>query len=66
MVRNMVGTAFDVCRGRADEEYMLQILHHSADEENGGKSLFVRKDNKCKPAPPEGLCLEKVYFEDDF
>ena len=82
MVRNMVGTALDVCRGRVDEEYMLQILHHSDEDdtscENGNKinsndnsskrsgKQFVRNDNKCKPAPPEGLTLEKVYFDDEF
>lgn len=66
MVRNMVGTAFDVCKGRVSEELMLQLLHHSSDEQSHKDYSFVRKDNKCKPAPPEGLCLEKVYFEDDF
>ena len=64
MVRNMVGTALDVCRGRLSEEYMLQMLHHS--DENNENRQFVRKDNKCKPAPPEGLTLEWVYFDDDF
>ena len=68
MVRNMVGTALEVCKGRVDEGLMLQLLHHSSSEGEDGtkKASFVRKDNKCKPAPPEGLCLEKVYFEDDF
>lgn len=61
MVRNMVGTALDVAKGRVKEELMLQMLHHEH-----GTEQFVRKDNKCKPAPPEGLTLEKVYFDDDF
>lgn len=65
MVRNMVGTALDVCRGRFDEEAMLRILHHSTQESEEPKQ-FVRKDNKCKPAPPEGLTLEKVFFDDEF
>lgn len=73
MVRNMVGTALDVCKGRVKEDYMLQLLHQSKDDgdcagagNNEHEISFARKDNKCKPAPPEGLCLEKVYFEDDF
>ena len=61
MVRNMVGTALDVCKGRVDEAYMLQILHHSSQD---GSKQFVRKDNKCKPAPPEGLELARVDFDD--
>ena len=65
MVRNMVGTALDVCRGRLDEETMLRILHHSTEDGEEPKQ-FVRKDNKCKPAPPEGLTLEKVFFDDVF
>ena len=27
---------------------------------------FQRKDNPCKPAPPEGLTLECVYYDDGF
>ena len=59
MVRNMVGTAIDVAKGKFDEEKMLVMLHQKKEEQ------LVRKDNKCKPAPGEGLTLEKVYFEDD-
>lgn len=59
MVRNMVGTAIDVAKGRFDEEKMLVMLHQKKEEQ------LVRKDNKCKPAPGEGLTLEKVYFEED-
>lgn len=67
MVRNMVGTALDVCRGRLSEEAMLQMLHHcNNDDSEQGNIQFSRKDNKCKPAPPEGLTLEKVYYYDDF
>lgn len=68
MVRNMVGTALDVCKGRLSEEAMLQMLHHCCDddsEEVNGKKQFSRVDNKCKPAPPEGLTLEKVYYDDE-
>ena len=28
------------------------------------KHQFVRKDNKCKPAHPEGLTLEMVFYDD--
>lgn len=62
MVRNMVGTALEVSKGRMEEERMLQMLHH--DDCENGKSQFVRKDNKCKPAHPEGLTLERVFYDD--
>ena len=56
MVRNMVGTALEVARGRISEEFFLGLLNRvdSAD----------RKKNKCKPAPPEGLTLEQVFYDD--
>lgn len=63
MVRNMVGTALEVCRGRMDEEYMLKLLH-GGDE--GEEKSYVRRDNKCKPASSEGLSLEMVFYDDSF
>mmetsp|Transcript_19681 Transcript_19681/g.24270 ORF Transcript_19681/g.24270 Transcript_19681/m.24270 type:complete len:428 (-) Transcript_19681:1208-2491(-) len=72
MVRNMVGTALDVCRGRMDEDYMLRMLHHNNKnhKEQGNSNMkkqFARKDNRCKPVPPQGLTLERVYFDcEDF
>jgi tRNA pseudouridine38-40 synthase len=57
MVRNMVGTALEVCRGRMTEIEFLEILHHP---EN-----LSRKDNPSKPAPPQGLTLEHVFYPDD-
>jgi len=60
MIRNMVGTAIDVSRGRMSPESFLQLLHH---KDNG---QFVRDDNPCKPAPPQGLTLERVFFDGDF
>lgn len=57
-VRNMVGAAIDVCRGRSsmDEEKLRLLLQsHEA----------TRRDNPSKPAPPQGLVLEKVYFDDE-
>eukprot|EP00549_Striatella_unipunctata_P003268 CAMPEP_0118721994 /NCGR_PEP_ID=MMETSP0800-20121206/31094_1 /TAXON_ID=210618 ORGANISM="Striatella unipunctata, Strain CCMP2910" /NCGR_SAMPLE_ID=MMETSP0800 /ASSEMBLY_ACC=CAM_ASM_000638 /LENGTH=102 /DNA_ID=CAMNT_0006630045 /DNA_START=368 /DNA_END=676 /DNA_ORIENTATION=- len=60
MVRNMVGTALDVAKGNLDEEVFLQLLHQRDD------ALLVRDDNPCEPAPPQGLTLEHVYFDDEF
>ena len=61
MVRNMVGTAVDVSRGKVDESTFATLLQSGM---NGNPQL-VRKDNRSKPAPPEGLCLEKVFYDDD-
>ena len=63
MIRNMIGTAIDVSRGRMSEETFLQLLYHN---ESDAGQLFVRDDNPCKPAPPQGLTLERVFFDDDF
>ena len=54
-VRNMVGTAIEVCRGRLTEAQFYDLLNPSLS--NG------RADNPCKPAPAQGLTLEHVYFE---
>jgi tRNA pseudouridine38-40 synthase len=56
MIRNMVGTALDVAWGHLSEEDFLALLHRT---EAAG-----RTQNKSKPAPPEGLTLEQVYYED--
>ena len=56
-VRNMVGTALNVLQGRISEDYFRQLIS------NNGK--FARHDNRSKPAPPQGLTLEHVYFSDD-
>jgi tRNA pseudouridine38-40 synthase len=62
MVRNMVGTAIDVWLGRMTEEQLIELLKiESVDDRRGD-----RRDNKCKPAPPEGLTLECVYYNDGF
>lgn len=62
MVRNMVGTAIDVSRGRVDEATFSKLLQcEGADKEQ----VLTRKDNRSKPAPPEGLNLERVFYEDD-
>lgn len=70
MVRNMVGTAMEVWMGRMPEEQLRQLLSHhgSSDDDSGStanKRTMRRKDNKSKPAPPEGLTLECVYYEND-
>ncbi|KAL7463670.1 hypothetical protein ACHAXS_004026 [Conticribra weissflogii] len=76
MVRNMVGTAIEVWLGRMDEEKLTEMLQTPMNSRydfgtkesniNGGKKKLSRKDNPCKPAPPEGLTLECVYYEDGF
>lgn len=53
-IRNMVATVLDVCLGRVSESAFLKLLDGSH-----------RKDNRSKPAPPQGLTLEFVYFDDD-
>ena len=60
MVRNMVGTAVEVWLGRMTEETLIDLLRIEEDGKSG------RWDNPCKPAPPEGLTLECVYYNDRF
>ena len=62
MVRNMVGTAVDVSRGWLPYETFQTLL---LDPKNNNESSLSRKDNPCKPAPPQGLTLERVYYDDD-
>lgn len=57
MVRNMVGVALDVCRGKMTEEKFLGLLNNPKD--------YIRKDNTAKPAPPQGLTLEHVFYPND-
>jgi tRNA pseudouridine38-40 synthase len=64
-VRNMVGAAIHVCRQsrkststRLDEERLRFLLRQGDDE-------VTRRDNPSKPAPPQGLVLEQVYFDED-
>ena len=70
MVRNMVGTAMEVWMGRLSEEQLIELLQNNEEgskhhgEEN--KKKLKRNDNPCKPAPPEGLTLECVYYDDQF
>ncbi|KAL3785318.1 hypothetical protein HJC23_008882 [Cyclotella cryptica] len=62
MVRNMVGTAIEVWLGRMTEQQLMQLLRTEQNDEQ----KMGRKDNPCKPAPPEGLTLECVYYADKF
>lgn len=64
-VRNMVGTAIEVWLGRMPQEQLVALLENSPEGVNDSSKLG-RKDNPCKPAPPEGLCLECVYYDDEF
>ncbi len=68
-VRNMVGTAIDASRGIITEEAFRDLLHgSSATMENDHlprKQQKRREDNKSKPAPPQGLTLEHVYFDEE-
>ena len=74
MVCNMVGTAMECWLGRLSEGQVVDMLRidrdHDHEEEEGGDAIVVgrmgRKDNPCKPAPPEGLTLECVYYDDGF
>jgi len=56
-VRNLVGTALEVCQGRMDEDFFRGLVHNNGE--------LTRDDNFAKPAPPEGLTLEHVFFQDD-
>lgn len=59
MVRNLVGTAIDVYRKALDMETFERLLNDPS------KNGLTREDNPCKPAPPQGLTLERVFYPDD-
>jgi tRNA pseudouridine38-40 synthase len=60
MIRNMVGTAMECWYGRLSVDRLVAMLQIDNNVNND------RKDNPCKPAPPEGLTLECVYYDDGF
>jgi tRNA pseudouridine38-40 synthase len=69
MVRNMVGTAMDVCLGKnnLNEQYFMSLLQPRDNKNSNleaGKTL-TRNNNLSKPAPPQGLTLEWVYYDGD-
>jgi tRNA U38,U39,U40 pseudouridine synthase TruA len=55
MVRNVIGASLHVAQGGVGLDFNLlgSLLHDARD----------RDDNKAKPAPPEGLTLEHVYYD---
>jgi tRNA pseudouridine38-40 synthase len=57
-IRNMVGTAINTCMGDMTEESFRWLLARD-------DASVTRDDNPSKPAPPEGLTLEYVYFDND-
>jgi tRNA pseudouridine38-40 synthase len=59
MVRNLIGTALDVCRDWLDEEAFLDLLNRPSELN------YTRKNNPCKPAPSVGLTLERVFYPDN-
>ena len=59
MVRNLIGTALDVCRNWLDEETFLDLLNRPSELN------LTRKNNPCKPAPSVGLTLERVFYPDN-
>ena len=75
-VRNMVGTALVVAAEAADgekghkspgatmtETELVALL--KINPSSGGGPRLQRQHNKCRPAPPEGLTLEHVFFDND-
>ena len=53
MVRNIVWTCLQVAAGDMDFTHLRYLLHEAPS----------RLENKAKSAPPEGLTLEHVYYE---
>jgi tRNA U38,U39,U40 pseudouridine synthase TruA len=58
----MVGSAIQVWLGNMQQTQLVELLQI----EDSGDVEKSRKDNPCKPAPPEGLTLECVYYNDLF
>jgi len=54
MVRNIVGFCESVATNKVSLDLLDQLLLEGAN----------RKQNPTKSAPPEGLCLERVYYKD--
>jgi tRNA pseudouridine38-40 synthase len=64
-IRNMVGTAIDTCRGRLTVADVHRLLNLDEDDQDVANTRAARDLNPCKPAPPQGLTLEKVFFDID-
>ena len=54
MVRNIVGSSLHVATGQMSIEKLSYLL----------KEAPTRRENKAKSAPPEGLTLEEVYYDE--
>lgn len=52
MVRSLVAQVVEVGRGRANQADVMEILHSAS------------RDDAAQPAPPEGLCLIGVGYEE--
>jgi tRNA pseudouridine38-40 synthase len=64
-IRNMVGAALEVCRGKImNEEDLRRLLYYDNNDDDDGER-WSRKNNPSKPAPPHSLTLEHVCFDDD-
>jgi len=48
-----------VSRGWLDEEILEDLLHKPSELD------YSRKNNPCKPAPSNGLTLERVFYPDE-
>jgi tRNA pseudouridine38-40 synthase len=57
MIRNIIWTCGHVAHGRMTTSQLEELLVDDQPE------IAARSRNTAKPAPPEGLCLEKVYYE---
>ena len=66
MVRNMVGSAIATCTGQLNESDFFTYIHQPLNEDAEKHKIYTRDDNPAKPAPPEGLTLEQVFFDDEF
>ncbi len=55
MVRNIIGSSLYVATGQMDVDKLTYLL----------KEAPTRQNNKAKSAPPEGLTLEEVYYDEN-
>jgi tRNA U38,U39,U40 pseudouridine synthase TruA len=54
MIRNIVGSSFDVACGQMSLQTLKRLLEDAS---------ASRQDNKAQSAPPEGLALEMVFYD---
>jgi tRNA U38,U39,U40 pseudouridine synthase TruA len=58
MIRNIVGMSMAVASDSASVS--LERMEALLSNEEG---KLLRSDNFAKPAPPQGLCLERVFYD---